>query len=53
VTSRRETPSTLNLPELPFRVFNEVRAGLLSVPWSEGQRRIEPVSTLPLPLDWD
>jgi predicted acyl esterase len=51
-----KTPSALNLPQLPFKAFAEVRAGKLSVPWNEGFRRIESIgsgSAAPsLPLDW-
>ena len=34
-----KTPSALNLPQLPFKVFPEVRSGPLPTPWSEGNRR--------------
>jgi uncharacterized protein len=51
-----ETPSALNLPQLPFKVFPEVRSGPLPTPWSEGRRRIEESKigdkVISLPLDW-
>lgn len=51
-----ETPSALNLPQLPFKTFPEVRAGLLTAPWSEGGRRLlDPKSkdnVFTIPLDW-
>jgi hypothetical protein len=51
-----ETPSALNLPQLPFKVFPEVRSGPLPTPWSEGRRRIEDSKigdkVISLPLDW-
>lgn len=51
-----ETPSALNLPQLPSDNFSEVSAGLAPTPWSESFRRLsdpaqgDPILTLP--LDW-
>ena len=51
-----KTPSTLNLPQLPWKFFPEVRAGTLSTGWSENQRRMaDPAKgdrVFTLPLDW-
>jgi predicted acyl esterase len=51
-----ETPSALNLPQLPFKSFPEVRSGPLPTPWSEGGRRLEETKLgdkiISLPLDW-
>lgn len=51
-----KTPSALNLPQLPFKAFPEVRAGKLSAPWNEGFRRTEDPNSannvFTFPLDW-
>lgn len=51
-----DTPSTLNLPQLPFKVFPEVRSGPLPAPWNEGFRRVGESRAgdkiISLPLDW-
>ena len=48
------TPSTLNLPMLPYQHFPAVRAAMLSYPWNEGQRAVGGPHAEPfaLPLDW-
>ena len=48
------TPSTLNLPMLPYQHFPVVRAAMLSYPWNEGQRAVGGPHAEPfaLPLDW-
>lgn len=48
------TPSTLNLPLLPYQHFPAVRAAVLSYPWNEGQRAVGGPHAEPfaLPLDW-
>lgn len=51
-----ETPSALNLPQLTFKAFPEVRAGALPTPWNEGFRRVDSIKpgdkVYSLPLDW-
>src|SRR5918993_83333 len=51
-----ETPSALNLPQLPFKVFPEVRAGVLPTGWNESYRRMRDSKlgdkSFALPLDW-
>jgi predicted acyl esterase len=44
-------PSALNLPQLPWKVFPEARAGVVPTAWNENQRRLES-RELTLPLDW-
>ena len=48
------TPSTLNLPMLPYRHFQAVRSVMLAYPWNEGQRAVGGPHAEPfaLPLDW-
>jgi predicted acyl esterase len=43
--------STLNLPQLPFKAFAEVRSGVPPTAWNENQRRLE-TRDVTLPLDW-
>lgn len=49
-----KAPSALNLPLLPRRHFGEVRAGVLTALWNEGQRSLMPAdgkaARLSLPL---
>jgi predicted acyl esterase len=51
-----ETPSALNLPQLPFKAFPEVRAGVLPTGWNESYRRMRDSKlgdkSFALPLDW-
>ena len=48
------TPSTLNLPILPYQHFPAVADGPLSQPWNEGIRAVDVKGMKPvvLPLDW-
>jgi predicted acyl esterase len=50
------TPSTLNLPQLPYMFYPEVPSAVLPTGWNENQRRlIDPAKgdkTFALPLDW-
>jgi uncharacterized protein len=46
-----EWPSALNLPQLPWQVIPEVRAGILPTAFSESQRQPQ-MGTVTLPLDW-
>jgi hypothetical protein len=51
-----ETPSALNLPQLPFKAFPEVPAGVLPTGWNESYRRMMDSKlgdkSFALPLDW-
>jgi len=44
-------PSTLNLPQLPWKALHEVPATATATGYNEGNRRLE-ASTSTLPLDW-
>jgi uncharacterized protein len=44
-------PSALNLPQLPWKSFTEVRSGVPPTAWSENQRKLE-TRDITLPLDW-
>ena len=44
-------PSALNLPQLPWKVFPEARAGVPPTAWNETLRTLE-TRNVTLPLDW-
>lgn len=48
----KDQPSSLNLPLLPYQVFESVESGPTPTGWDETNRRMAPAATTTLPLDW-